>query len=384
MRAEKAVQGAVGVKAVHTTTQRPQPAAEGRTRATLQLEDGTTFEGDSFGAERSVAGEVVFNTSMVGYPQTITDPSYCNQILVCAYPLIGNYGVTKPEQGLCRHFESDRIHIEGLIVTDYSTYYSHWSAQRSLSEWLISQGVPALTGIDTRALTKRLREKGTMLGVIRFGRDRIALCDPNQENLVARVSIDKPQLYAPPGRPKGRVVLVDCGVKHNIIHSLLARGVEVLRTPWDHDLQREKFDGLVISNGPGSPKMVQQTIEHIRRVLARGVPTFGICMGHQLLALAIGANTYKLKYGHRSQNQPVIDQDTNRCFVTSQNHGYAVDNATLPRHWRPWFTNLNDETSEGLRHDSAPFRSVQFHPEAAPGPVDTAFLFDEFVSMLGS
>lgn len=362
-----------------TTTAQP---AEHARKAVLELEDGTTFEGRSFGAARSVAGEVVFNTSMVGYPESMTDPSYFGQILVCTYPLIGNYGVAGGGEagGISDHFESQRIHVEGLIVADYSPQYSHRTATRSLSQWLVEHDVPALTGIDTRSLTKRLREKGTMLGVIRFGAESIEFRDPNAENLVAQVSIDRPSLCSPRGAARGRIGLIDCGAKHNIIRSLLSRGVEVLRLPWDHDPAGEKIDGLLISNGPGDPRMVGRTVEHIRAALDRGVPTLGICMGHLLLARAIGAETFKLKYGHRSQNQPVIDCDTNRCYITSQNHGYAVDHDTLPPGWRPWFVNLNDRTSEGLRHESGPFGSVQFHPEAAPGPVDTGHLFDDFLS----
>jgi carbamoyl-phosphate synthase small subunit len=352
-------------------------------RAVLELEDGSSFEGQCFGAARSVAGEVVFNTSMVGYPEALTDPSYCGQVLVLTYPLVGNYGVAADaaEPGAIGPFESDRIHVEGLIVADYCPSYSHWSARRSLAQWLIEHDVPALTGIDTRSLTQRLREKGTMLGVIRVDQQPIAFRDPNAENLVARVSVDQPRLYAARGAAK-RVALIDCGVKHNIIRSLLARGLEVLRVPWDHDLGGERFDGLVVSNGPGDPKTAAKTVQTIRHVLDAGVPTFGICLGHQLLALAIGADTYKLKYGHRSQNQPVRESGTTRCFVTSQNHGYAVDADTLPQGWRSWFVNLNDLTNEGLRHEQGPFASVQFHPEATPGPVDTAFLFDQFAGML--
>ncbi len=221
-----------------------------------------------------------------------------------------------------------------------------------------------------------------MLGVIRFEGDAIDFRDPNLENLVAGVSVREPRLHTPDGSPSGRVALIDCGTKHNIIRSLLSRGVEVLRLPWDHDLAGERFDGLVVSNGPGDPKMAGKTVDHVRQALDRGMPTLGICLGHQILALAIGADTYKLKYGHRGQNQPVIDVNSQRCYITSQNHGYAVDNRTLPGGWQPWFVNLNDDTSEGLRHTDAPFRSVQFHPEAAPGPVDTAFLFDEFLAMV--
>ena len=314
----------------------------------------------------------------------LTDPSYSGQILVCAYPLIGNYGVPPDGtvDGICTDFESERVQIEGLIVGDYSSCYSHWSAGRSLSQWLNGHNVPALTGIDTRAVTKHLREKGTMLGVIRFEDDAIDFRDPNVENLVAGVSIREHRVHAPGGSPSGRVALIDCGAKHNIVRSLLSRGVEVLRLPWDHDLAGERFDALVVSNGPGDPKMVGKTVEHVRQALDRGVPTLGICLGHQILALAIGADTYKLKYGHRGQNQPVIDVDSKRCYITSQNHGYAVDDRTLPRGWQPWFVNLNDDTSEGLRHADAPFRSVQFHPEAAPGPVDTAFLFDDFLALV--
>jgi carbamoyl-phosphate synthase small subunit len=352
-----------------------------RVKAKLVLGDGSEYTGFSFGYEGSVAGEVVFNTGMVGYPETLTDPSYYGQILVTTYPLEGNYGVprlkTDCEIGL--PFESDRIQISGMIVCDYSEQYSHWDAQKSLSQWLKEHKVPALTGMDTRSLTKRLREHGTMLGKIVFEGSPVGDYDPNTVNVMPMVSPAKPKIY---GSGSKRIALIDCGAKNNIVHHLISRGVEVMRVPWDYDLSNEKIDGVMISNGPGDPKQCTKTIFQIRRLLQRRIPTFGICLGNQLLALAIGADTYKLKYGHRGQNQPVIDVTTNRCYVTSQNHGFAVDQRTLPEGWHVWFKNLNDDTNEGIRHESLPFRSVQFHPEAAPGPVDTEYLFDMLVDMV--
>lgn len=353
--------------------------------ATLVLEDGTEFHGYAFGDVKPAAGEAVFSTGMVGYPETLTDPSFAGQLLVCTYPLVGNYGVPRQclDAGMSTVFEADRIYAEALIVADYSPRFSHWNAERSLGAWLKEQGVLGVTSIDTRTLTKRLRERGSMLGVIEVGGRRPEFLDPNRENLIAKVSTREPVLY---GKGAKRVALIDCGTKFNIIRSMVSRGVEVLRVPWDYDLSNERFDGLLISNGPGDPAMAGASVQQIRNVMARGggsTPVFGVCMGHQLLALAIGARTYKLKYGHRGQNQPVVECGTDRCFVTSQNHGFAVDATTLPPDWRPWFSNLNDGTSEGIRHSYLPFRSVQFHPEACPGPVDTAFLFDEFVRMIG-
>ncbi len=350
--------------------------------ARLVLEDGVVFEGRSFGHPEPVSGEVVFNTGMVGYPETMTDPSYAGQLVALTYPLVGNYGVPREhhESGLRTRYESDRIQLSALIVADYATSYSHWDASGSLGAWCRSQRVPAITGIDTRALTQHLRERGSMLGVIEVDGETTDLYDPNRQNLVAQVSVEKPVLYE--GDRDTRVVLVDTGAKTNIVHCLLRRGVGVLRVPWDYDISNETYHGVMLSNGPGDPAMVDKTVDTIRAVLETNTPLFGICMGNQLLARAIGAKTYKLPYGHRGQNQPVIECGTNRCFVTSQNHGYAVDASTLPEDWRPWFENLNDGTNEGVRHAWKPFRSVQFHPEAAPGPVDTAFLFDEFVRML--
>jgi len=347
----------------------------------LVLEDGSVYYGYSFGYPTAAAGEVVFNTGMVGYPETFTDPSYYGQILTLTYPLIGNYGVppNNKKNELVEEYESSRLQIRGLIISDISVDYSHWNAEKSLPELLYDQKIPALAGIDTRALTKKLREKGTMLGKIELNELQVDFYDPNVENLVRFVSLEKPTLY---GSGKYRIVLMDCGCKYNIIRSLVSRGVEVLRVPWDYDISKEDFDGLLISNGPGNPKMCRQTILQIHNTISRGVPTFGICLGHQLMALAAGANTYKLKYGHRSQNQPVIETGTNKCLITSQNHGYAVDQETLPDDWEPWFTNLNDGTNEGIRHKSGKFMSVQFHPEAAPGPVDADYLFDEFLSIV--
>ncbi len=349
-------------------------------KAKLILEDNSVFDGISFGAEKSIAGEVVFNTGMVGYPESLTDPSYNGQILVLTYPLIGNYGVPKSgkEFGIERNFESEKIQISGLVVADYSYEYSHWQAGKSLGQWLKIGKVPALTGVDCRALTKKLREKGVMLGKIVFNGEGLPFDDPNERNLAAEVSCPEPLLYE---NGRKTIALIDCGAKNNIAISLLRRKVSVLRVPWNYDLFNGKhdFDAVLVSNGPGDPKTVQETIETVRKSLEYGLPTFGICFGNQILALAAGADTYKLKYGHRSQNQPCAVVGTKQCYITSQNHGYAVDEKSLPKGWQPWFRNLNDGTNEGIRHKSKPFMSVQFHPEAAPGPVDTAFLFGKFL-----
>src|SRR5438552_2558970 len=350
-------------------------------KSRLTLEDGSVFEGRSFGFPQSVSGEVVFNTGMVGYPETLTDPSYKGQILVTTYPLIGNYGVSSdhPVDEIGSPFESDKLQISGLVVSEVSADHNHWNATRSLPQWLVEQGVPALWGIDTRSLTKRLREKGSMLGKILMDENDVELYDPNRDNLIAQVSLNRPVVYA---GGKHRIVVIDGGCKNSIIRSLLARGVTVIRVPWDYDFLAEKFDAVLVSNGPGDPMACEKMVAQVRRAMERDHPIFGVCLGHQILALAAGGNTYKLKYGHRSQNQPCKEVGTNRCYITSQNHGYAVDPETLPAGWEPWFTNANDGTNEGLRHRTRPFMSVQFHPEAAPGPVDTNFLFDEFLSMI--
>ena len=348
----------------------------------LILDDGSRFSGISFGYERPTAGEVVFNTAMSGYPESLTDPSYSGQIMVLTYPLIGNYGVpARSFSGkLSTFLESEKIHADGIIVSDYSENYSHWNATESLGEWLKQEKITGITGIDTRELTKLLREKGSMIGKIVFSdENEIDFIDPNKINQVARVSTTEIITY---GNGKKRVVLVDCGVKHNIIRCLLKRNVTVIRVPWDYDFNAIEYDGLFISNGPGDPDTCGITVKHIREAMKKEKPIFGICMGNQLLAKAGGANTYKLKYGHRSHNQPVRLVGTEKCFITSQNHGFAVDNNTLNDEWTPLFVNMNDGTTEGIQHKNKPFFSVQFHPEAASGPTDTEFLFDRFIEMI--
>jgi carbamoyl-phosphate synthase small subunit len=344
----------------------------------LTLEDGTVYTGKSFGAAIPAAGEVVFNTAMTGYPESLTDPSYRGQILCLTYPLVGNYGAPVKDEAddILRFYESSSIHISGLLVSDYSFDYSHWNATESLDEWLRKHNVPGVYGIDTRALTKRIREKGAMLGKLEPDNSAIDFYDPNKVNLVAEVSIKGKKVY---GNGKCRIILIDCGVKYNIIRNLLKRDTTIIRVPWDYDYQNEEYDGLFISNGPGDPKMCTVTIDNLKRSLKESRPVFGICLGNQLMALASGADTYKLKYGHRSHNQPVLQVGTDKAYITSQNHGFAVDNKTLAKDWDPYFININDDTNEGMKHKSKPFFSTQFHPEASGGPTDTDFLFDVFI-----
>lgn len=351
-------------------------------KAALALEDGLIAEGIHFGYKGSAAGEVVFNTGMVGYPETMTDPSYNGQILVITYPLIGNYGIPPKtiEHDLLKYFESDRIRVRGLVISDYSKEHTHWNAVQSLDEWMKEQKIPGIYNVDTRMITRRLREKGTMLGTLTpQGKNVLTASDPNLTDLAGEVCIKQPKLYA---KGEKKVVVVDCGVKNNIIQAFLRRDISVLRVPHDWDFSGEEADGFVLSNGPGDPKMCRKTVEQTRYIMKRNMPILGICLGSQILGLAAGCDTYKLKYGHRSHNQPVNEAGTKRCFITSQNHGYAIDSRTLPTDWREWFTNDNDGTNEGIIHIAKPFFGAQFHPEASPGPDDTEFIFDMFIRAL--
>ena len=349
----------------------------------ILLENGQEFKGFSFGAETSTSGEVVFNTGMVGYPESLTDPSYRGQILVFTYPLIGNYGIPENPTGPSSILESSQIQVKGVIISDYSAEYSHWSASKSLGEWLKEHNLPGITGIDTRELTKILRENGTMLGKIIFEDQIISWEDPNRRDVVKEVSINNPVVHNEKAGNK-RVILIDCGVKNNIIRNLVERDVTVIQVPYYYNFTDLQYDGVFISNGPGDPMNCTAAIQNIMKILQQDIPIFGICLGSQIIALAAGGKTYKLKYGHRSQNQPCLLSGTKRCFITSQNHGFAVDMNSLGKEWEELFINVNDGTNEGFRHRTKPITGIQFHPEANPGPYDTAFLFDEFVNSLKS
>jgi carbamoyl-phosphate synthase small subunit len=359
----------------------------------LVLQDGTLFEGRPFGASNDSSGEVVFSTGMVGYSETMTDPSYEGQILCFTYPMIGNYGIPKATGGdlLRSPFESRNIHLKGLILSEYSEDYSHWSAGQSLHQWMIEENTPGIGGVDTRALTIKLRTDGAMSGAIVHDYPSLLpkFFDPSHANLAAKVTSPAIQIFLPDTPPQKTVLLIDCGSKNNILRALLKRGVKVVTVPFHMDYHEpgfEKnvsaFDGVIVSNGPGNPEQLSTVIQTLRQTLDRKLPLMGICLGHQLIALSAGARTYKLKFGHRSHNQPCQLKNSKRCFITSQNHGYAVDEDSLPSGWEPFFTNLNDGTNEGIRHKELPFFSVQFHPEAAPGPQDTGFLFDDFLKGL--
>ncbi len=346
-------------------------------KAELILANGIHFEGETFGASVPVSGEVVFNTGMVGYPEALTDPSYCGQILTSTYPLVGNYGVPACGSGDIQtaKWESSRIQAAGFVISSLSSEYNHWDAAMSLDAWLKKEGIPGISGIDTRALTKVLREHGSMIGKIVTGDQDIAFYDPNKDQLIKKVVMEKTAEY---GRGDKTLLLLDFGCKNSIITALLHRGFRIVRVPYYEDLSKYRYDGIVLSSGPGDPAQYAFMLERIRALLEERKPMLGICLGHQLLALAAGAKTYKLPYGHRSQNQPVLDRLSGRAYVTTQNHGYAVDLNSIPASWIPWFENINDGTSEGLWHKNLPVLSTQFHPEAAPGPVDTGFVFDEF------
>jgi len=363
--------------------------------AVLVLEDGSYFVGHGFGAAKKVSGEIVFSTSMVGYPEALTDPSYKGQILALTYPLVGNYGVPPYdlELGIPLYFESENIKVTGLVIHELCKQPYHWASTKTLDEWLKSENVPGIYGIDTRKLTKKLRIKGVMLGILQVCEEEQnpnletllkevnEVPDPNSIDLVKEVSIREPVHYEVGGSKK--VVLIDCGVKNGILRNLLQRRVNVVRVPYDFstkEILEYNPNGVVVSNGPGDPKKCVKTIECVRELVEENIPIMGICLGTQILALALGGDTFKMKYGHRSQNQPALDLKTGRCYITTQNHGYSVNPDSLKdTSLDTWFTNANDKTVEGIKHREKPVFALQWHPEASPGPYDTEFLFDEFL-----
>ncbi|KAK5016101.1 Multifunctional pyrimidine synthesis protein CAD [Cryomyces antarcticus] len=375
-----------------TASKRARSTSPTFERATFTIKDGPIFHGKSFGANSNISGEAVFTTSLVGYPESMTDPSYRGQILVFTQPLIGNYGVpssVRDDNGLLKYFESPNIQAVGIVVADVALQHSHWTAVESLSEWCAREGVPAITGVDTRAIVTYLREQGSSLARITIGEEYDAdedeaFVDPEGINLVRKVSTKAP-FHVSSSLGDMHVALIDCGVKENILRSLVSRGASVTCFPYDYPIHKvaHHFDGIFISNGPGDPTHCQETVYHLRKLMESSqVPIMGICLGHQLLALAAGARTVKLKYGNRAHNIPALDLTTGRCHITSQNHGYAVDATSLPEDWKEYFVNLNDSSNEGMIHKSRPIFSTQFHPEAKGGPLDSSYLFDTYIDSI--
>ncbi|KAF5235985.1 hypothetical protein FANTH_11439 [Fusarium anthophilum] len=384
---EKAVAGSKGRTMPFSAARATAPAAS--LPATLTIRDGPVFQGKAFGANANISGEAVFTTSLVGYPESMTDPSYRGQILVFTQPLIGNYGVpsaVRDEYNLLKYFESPHVQCAGIVVSDVAVNYSHWTAVESLSEWCAREGVPAISGVDTRAIVTHLREQGSSLARISIGEEYDAdedegFVDPGQINLVKRVTTKAPFVVESPGASL-HVALIDCGVKENILRSLVSRGASVTVFPYDYPIHKvsQHFDGVFISNGPGDPTHCQATVHNLARLMeTSNIPIMGICLGHQLLALAVGARTIKLKYGNRAHNIPALDLTTGLCHITSQNHGYAIDASTLPSDFKEYFVNLNDGSNEGMLHKTRPIFSTQFHPEAKGGPMDSSYLFDKYL-----
>jgi carbamoyl-phosphate synthase small subunit len=375
----------------------PEQSSSKNKKAVLLLEDGTFFVGKGFGATRKISGEVVFSTSMVGYPEALTDPSYKGQILTLTYPLVGNYGVPPYDLslGLPLYFESDRIQTSGLIIHELCTEPYHWASTRTLDKWLADEDIPGISGIDTRRLTKKLRTHGVMLGILQVCepdeepnvdgllKEAKNIPDPNLTDLVKEVTVQEPVHYKVDG--KHTVVVIDTGVKNSILRNFLNRGISAVRVPYDFsakEILEYKPDGVVVSNGPGDPKKCVDAIACTKELVDK-IPLMGICLGNQILMLAMGGETYKMKFGHRSQNQPALDLKTNRCYITTQNHGYAVDMQCLEKSPLDcWFINANDKTVEGVKHKSKPVFAVQWHPEASPGPYDTGFLFDTLAKLM--
>jgi len=375
----------------------PELNSSKNNKAGLLLEDGTFLVGKGFGAVGKISGEVVFSTSMIGYPEALTDPSYKGQVLTLTYPLVGNYGVPPYDLDFSvpLYFESDRIQVQGLVIHELCHNPYHWASTRTLNKWLSDESIPGIYGVDTRHLTKKLRAHGVMLGILqvcdagedpdldKLLKEAKSISDPNLTDLARKVSVKEPIHYKVEG--KHSVVLIDCGVKYSIIRNLLKRGISVVRVPYDFsakEVMEYKPSGVFLSNGPGDPKNCVKTIGTVRELVEK-VPLMGICLGAQILALSLGGDTYKLKYGHRSQNQPALDLQTNRCYITTQNHGYAIANESIKKTpLEAWFVNPNDKTVEGVKHKSKPVFAVQWHPEASPGPYDTGFLFDTFAKML--
>jgi carbamoyl-phosphate synthase small subunit len=355
----------------------------------LIFNNGLEFEGQNFGASNSVAGEAVFSTGMMGYPESLTDPSYKGQILILTYPLIGNYGIPDPI-----YWESEKIQISGLIVSDYINTPYHFQSRQTLAEWLKKENIPGLIIKDTRLLTQIIRDNGSMLakiayppapGIGRWENDNdIKFYDPNVENLISKVST-REIIYQIIPNNKKTILLIDCGAKKNIQRAFLKRKVNVITVPWDFDLTlskefKNKIDAVVISNGPGDPTKAIETTSNVQKLIKLDIPILGICLGHQILAIANGGKTKKLKYGHRSQNQPCLMTNSNRCYITTQNHGFEVN--IIPKGFNSWFINANDGSNEGIIHKSKPIMSVQFHPEATPGPEDTEWIFDYFLEKI--
>lgn len=353
-------------------------------KATLVLDNGMRFEGTAFGCEKPAVGEVVFCTAMTGYPESLTDAAYAGQVLVLTYPLVGNYGVPShevKELGLEKFFESNKIQVRGLVVTDYSEEYSHWNAAETLDAWMKREGVPGITGVDTRELTKVLRNEGVMGGQIVIGDADMM---PKGEaydtvNYAAEVSCTEPATY---GEGAKKVVVVDCGVKYSLVRNLVERGFEVVRVPYDYDFTTLPYDAVVVSAGPGNPNLYTATVAHIAKAMETGKPILGIGLGCQLMGLAAGAKVEKLKFGHRGANQPTRLAGSNSCYITNQNAGYAIVADSLPAGWNVMFTNLNDEAVDGIRHEAMPWIGTQFAPEACSRGYRKDNLMDDFVNLI--